>query len=395
MTIERALIAKEHFSGFLAAQEKSGGLHFAAHSHHLWPDVTRAAQVACWDDAAARRDDKWDHIFGAVVPEAQGHVARRLGLSRSADIAFAPNTHEFVNRLFSCLEAPSPPRVLSTDGEFHSFRRQSRRLAEAGLIDLIRVAVEPFASFEERFAAALAGSRFDLVYFSQVFFDSGFAVKDLGRLCRAVADPETLIVIDGYHAFMALPVDLGAIEGRIFYLGGGYKYAMSGEGACFLHVPAESRLRPLNTGWFAEFGALEKAPEDAVAYGAGGARFFGSTFDPSGLYRLNAVMRLLDNLGVEVADIHAHVIALQDAFLDRARGLGPPIFSADNLLGVPGAAWRGHFLTFQHADAAKVNEALWRRGVVADVRGERLRLGFGAYHDLDDVSALTKHIAAL
>ena len=42
-----------------------------------------------------------------------------------------------------------------------------------------------------------------------------------------------------------------------------------------------------------------------------------------------------------------------------------------------------------------MNEALWRRGVVADVRGERLRLGFGAYHDLDDVSALTKHIAAL
>ena len=26
-------------------------LHFAAHSHHFWPDVTREAQLRCWDDA--------------------------------------------------------------------------------------------------------------------------------------------------------------------------------------------------------------------------------------------------------------------------------------------------------------------------------------------------------
>ena len=46
MTIERALIAKEHFSGFLAAQEKSGGLHFAAHSHHLWRDATTSGTTS-------------------------------------------------------------------------------------------------------------------------------------------------------------------------------------------------------------------------------------------------------------------------------------------------------------------------------------------------------------
>ena len=89
------------------------------------------------------------------------------------------------------------------------------------------------------------------------------------------------------------------------------------------------------------------------------------------------------------------MIALQDAFLDGLKGLGHRLFNADNLVGAPGEAWRGHFLTFQHADAAKVNEALRRRGVIADVRGARLRLGFGAYHDLGDVRALIGHIAAL
>ena len=26
-------------------------LHFAAHSHHFWPDVARDAQIKAWDDA--------------------------------------------------------------------------------------------------------------------------------------------------------------------------------------------------------------------------------------------------------------------------------------------------------------------------------------------------------
>ena len=45
-------------------------LHLAAHSHHLWPDVTRDAMLACWDDAARLLDHKWDRIFGEVLPES-------------------------------------------------------------------------------------------------------------------------------------------------------------------------------------------------------------------------------------------------------------------------------------------------------------------------------------
>src|SRR3546814_4193410 len=48
-------------------------------------------------------------------------------------------------------------------------------------------------------------------------------------------------------------------SGRAFYLAGGYKYAMAGEGACFLHAPAGWGLRPRDTGWYAAFGALERS----------------------------------------------------------------------------------------------------------------------------------------
>ena len=45
-----------------------GRLHFAAHSHHLWPDVAYEAQGAAWDDANRHADRKWDLVFGDVVP---------------------------------------------------------------------------------------------------------------------------------------------------------------------------------------------------------------------------------------------------------------------------------------------------------------------------------------
>ena len=37
------------------------------------------------------------------------------------------------------------------------------------------------------------------------------------------------------------------------YLAGGYKYAMAGEGACFMHCPPGFGARPRNTGWYASF----------------------------------------------------------------------------------------------------------------------------------------------
>ena len=121
-----------HFSRHREADP--GRLHFAAHSHHPWPDATQAAHAAYWLDSARLLDRKWERVLGEVVPRAQGHVARLLRLSDARQVAFAPNTHEFVSRLFSCLDDRRPARVLTTAHEFHSFRRQARRLVEAGRI---------------------------------------------------------------------------------------------------------------------------------------------------------------------------------------------------------------------------------------------------------------------
>jgi kynureninase len=379
----RAVSYKPHFRRALEAAPER--LHFAAHSHHLWPDVSFDAHAQAWLDAARYADRKWDHVFSDVIPRAQAHIARRLGLSNPETLAFAPNTHELFMRVLSALPRDRGVRVLTTDSEFHSFARQAARLAEDGTIELTRIAVEPRATFAQRFAEASAKPGWDLVYLSHVFFNSGWAVPDLARLVERVP-AETFVVIDGYHAFGAIPVDIGSIQERVFYLAGGYKYAMSGEGCCFLHAPAGYGQRPRDTGWFAAFGALENAQSpDAIGYAPGGARFLGATFDPSALYRFNAVMEWLDATRLDPKTIHAHVVRLQERFITQLEEAALPLREAQLVVPLSEAS-RGQFLTFETEAAARIYERLLAADVVTDVRGDRLRFGFAVYHDEDDIT---------
>src|SRR6266496_4012437 len=363
---------KDQFSRFFSADKER--LHFAAHSHHLWPDVTRQAMLDVWDDAARLVDRKWERIFGEVVPRAQAHVARVLDLSAPAQIAFAPSTHELVMRLLSCLEERGELRILTTDGEFLSFVRQAARLEEQARVRVTRVPTEPFATFEARFRDAVA---------------------DLPGIVRSVPDPACLVVIDGYHAWCAVPTSLRAMEDRAFYVSGGYKYAMSGEGACFMHVPAGCRLRPVNTGWFSMFGRLSAAPSARVEYPEDAFRFWGATFDPTGLYRLNAVMDWMAGLGLTVGAIHEHARRLQERFLAGLERRPVPALPASALVTPRALDHQGNFLAFRLSAAGALGLRLREAKVEVDWRGDRLRFGFGIYQDEPDVDALLSRLSAL
>jgi len=374
---------RAYFSRFLSAEP--GRLHFAAHSHHPWPDVTREAQLLAWDEAARLQDDKWESVLGPVLDACRTHVSRHLNLPDPSTLAFAPNTHEFVRRILSTMPLGRPPRVLTTDGEFHSFARQAARLEEEGLLAVTRIASEPGGDCMARLAE-VAREGFDLIWISQAFFHSGFVLGGLEALAEAAG--EAVLVIDGYHAFMALPVDLSRIAHRAFYTAGGYKYAMAGEGCCFLHCPPGWLPRPRDTGWYAGFGALA-ASDGKVGYSPDGGRFLGATFDPSGLYRLDAAMRWLDGLGVTVADIHAHAHALQKRFCAGLQGTGLD----PARLAVPlTETRRGNFLAFDLDDAEDWQARLAERRIITDRRGRRLRFGFGLYQTTEEVDELLRRL---
>jgi kynureninase len=276
------------------------------------------------------------------------------------------------------------------------------RLVEERLAEWVAVPAEPFGTLAERLADAAGRQEFDLVFVSQVLFESGFALVDLEMLVDRLADAHRLVVIDGYHGFLARPTDLSRIWRRVFYIAGGYKYAMAGEGACFMHCPPGLALRPRDTGWFAGFGDLsaneaqvEGQVEAQVRYADDASRFMGATFDPSGLYRFRAVLRWLSELKLDAAAIHAHAVALQTKFVSALAETPVGPLAREHLLLPMSATARGNFLVFQHAEAARWYRRLHDAGIITDVRRTRLRFGFGLQHAAADVDALIARLRAL
>lgn len=349
-------------------------LHFAAHSHHLWPDASHDGQMAAWTDAAHLADHKWGVIMGSLWSEAQGHIASELALPDPATISFSSNTHDFLIRIVSAMDRQSL-RILSSDGEFHSFRRQMARWVESGKIIWKQVPPDDLATEAGR-------NEYDMIFASHVLFNSGHVV-DIAPLA-ALAKPEgPWVVIDGYHGFMAIPTNLADVADRIFYLSGGYKYAMAGEGVCFLHAPQGFAPRPEITGWYAEFDDLA-LPPGSVGYAPDGRRFLGSTFDPSGLYRFCAIRSMLDIEGLSTEVISAHVTRLQQQFLSACA------MTDMTLLNPLTDGSHARFLAFKGPRAVQLHESLARHQVVTDVRGDVLRIGFGLYQDPEDVHRLTE-----
>jgi selenocysteine lyase/cysteine desulfurase len=367
-------------------------LHFAAHSHHLWPDASFDGQVEAWNDAARLADRKWDKVMGALWPEAQAEVAAELGTGMADAIVFAPNTHELLVRLFAAVSANWPIRVLTSDGEFHSARRQFARWEETGAALVERVPVEPAETFSERFLARARSGKHDFIFVSQVLFGSGRMFDRVDEFA-ALGRPEgPWVVIDGYHAFMAIDRPFGMTAApSSFYLGGGYKYAMAGEGCAFMHAPPGFGPRPRITGWYAEFEDL-KLPPGSVGYAEDAMRFMGATFDPSGLYRFIHVRRMLAENGLTTPRISSHCAALQQRLMESIEST--PLEQAE-LLNPLGDARHARFLAFRCSEAQRWYAELKAQNCITDVRGDVLRIGFGIYQDEQDVDRLVELVGGL
>lgn len=375
---------KHLFSRALGAAP--GRLHFAAHSHHLWPDASFDGHMEAWADAASLADRKWERVFGEVMPRAQANIALELGAPDPKTIGFAPNTHELLMRLFSSRFGERPLDVLTSDGEFHSFRRQAARWEEAGRMRVRIVPCEPFASFTERFVEAARRQRPDIAFVSHVMFRSGLRFDGADALAELATPEGTWVVLDLYHSFMAIPCDFSRVADRVFLIGGGYKYAMSGEGAGYIHAPPGHAPRPEYTGWFADFVAME-GKQQGVAYSADGGRFLGATYDPTPLYRFNAVCAMLTREGLDTHAITARVATLR-AMLEEAIAAGKAgKLSAAELLRPNATPPNARFVALRHRDAVNWKNALMAANIVTDARDDVLRIGLGLYHDEADIPA--------
>ena len=111
-----------------------------------------------------------------MAERVQAGWARLLG-DPSGCCTLGANTHELLVRLLSALPLAKRPRLVTTDGEFHTIRRQLDRLSEEGLEVVRQPASEP-ADLAERLAAAV-DDRTAAVLVSAVLFQSARIVPGL------------------------------------------------------------------------------------------------------------------------------------------------------------------------------------------------------------------------
>ena len=362
-----------HYERFRVAER----LLLTGHSHQAWPDVALEGQIEAFDDAARLIDDKWERAFAKAEEVREGF--RRLLADPGAEIALGASTHDLVLRLLSALDLRGRPRLVTTDGEFHTLRRQLARLAEEG-IELVRVPAEPADTLAERLAAAV-DERTAAVLVSAVLFETARIVPGLDAVAVACARTGTELVVDAYHALGAMPFGL-AERGLsdAWVLGGGYKYLQLGEGNCFLRVPAHGcEMRPAITGWYAEFGALtDEHDANRVAYGRGAERFAGSTYDPTSHYRAARVMRFFAEQGLTPDRLRQSYRRQVELLAARVDALGAPDDVVTRDRQTPLDRY-GAFLALRSPVAGELRAALAQRGVLADSRGPWLRLGPAPY----------------
>ncbi len=345
------------------------------HSHQAWPDRALEGQLRAWHDAAERVDAKWARAF-AVAERVQAAWAALMDDAAGA-YTLGANTHELVVRFLSALPLARRPRLVTTDGEFHSIRRQLDRLAEEGL-EVVRVPAGDPPRLAERLAAAV-DDRTAAVLVSAVLFQSARLVPGLGAVMAAAERHGAELLVDVYHALDAVPFSLAA-EGLedAYAVGGGYKYCQLGEGNCFLRLPPGCRLRPVVTGWFAEFDLLAGEGESPrVAYGEGAARFAGATYDPTSHYRAAEVFDFFAEMGLTPAflrRVSRHQIELLARAFD-ALDADPAVIRRPR---VP-LAEIGGVLVLETPHAAALCSGLKARGVFTDTRGDKLRLGPAPY----------------
>lgn len=379
-----------HYSRFRVGER----LLLTGHSHQAWPDAGFEGQIEAWRDAAEFVDEKWERAEAKAERVRQG-FARLLGAA-PGEIALGESTHALLVRFLSALPLAERPRLVTTDGEFHTIRRQLDRLSETSWCEVVKVPAEPVDSLADRLAVKMnRGTAAVLV--SSVFFESARIVPGIDRVLLACRQAGAELLVDVYHHLNAVPFSLEADRlADAFVTGGGYKYCQLGEGNAFLRVPpGREAMRPVVTGWYSEFEKLSSRAGGQVPYGDGPALWAGSTYDPTSHYRAARVFDFFAEQKLTPAflrEVSQHQVSFLAERFD-ALDLDPMVIERDR--GIPVAALGG-FLALKSPSAGAISKALRARGVWSDYRGETLRLGPAPYltdRQLEDAMSALGEVA--
>jgi len=314
----------------------------------------------------------WASWIGEATRVGDVLAAGILG-ARPGEVLVGDSTSVNLYKLLMAGVDAQPGRdvVVCTADDFPTDRYIVAGVAESRGLTVRQIPADIDEGLDAATLAAALDDRVAVVVLSHVAYRSG-ALADLTALTRLVHEAGALVLWDLSHSAGAVPVELTAV-GADLAVGCTYKYLNGGPGApAFLYVRRElqQRLRSPIHGWFGQRDQFAMGPE----------------YDPApGIERFGVgTPPVLATAAVEVGAAlvaEAGVAALAEkgrAMTDLAVALGDAWLRPHGaVLASPrDPSRRGSHVTFAHAQAWQVTQALLDRRVVPDYRTpDRVRLG--------------------
>jgi len=323
-----------------------------------------------WGEGLVR---SWNSADWIGLPKKVGAMIAPLIGARADEVIACDSTSVNLYKLIAAALLMRPGRkvVLSEPGNFPTDLYMIAGLEAQGL-------AERRLAERDQLEAALDAD-VAMLLLTHVHYKTG-AMHDMTRLIRAAHEVGALVLWDLSHSAGAVPVDLNGCEADLA-VGCGYKYFNGGPGApAFAYVAKRhhAALQQPLSGWMSHAAPFAFADDYAPA--AGIERLLTGTPPILGLAALEEGVRIIAEIGIDrlVAKSQALSRFLAAAVAQAAPEL-PCVSPAD-----PGQ--RGSQLSYRHAQAYAVSQALIARGVIPDFREpDVLRLGLApAYLRFED-----------
>lgn len=229
-----------------------------------------------------------------------------------------------------------------------------------------------------------------LLLLTHVHYKTG-AMFDMAPLTKAAQDAGALVLWDLSHSGGAVPVDLNAC-GADMAVGCGYKYLNGGPGAPSYAFVAERHhdalVNPIS-GWMGH--AAPFAFTDDYTPAPGVSRLLAGTPPVLAMAALECGVEQMAEIGMEplVAKSRRLSEFFRDAMAERC-----PVLECVSPVD---PTQRGSQLSFRHAEAYALCQALIARGIIGDFRDpDILRFGFApAYVSFEDCARAVNVLAEI
>jgi selenocysteine lyase/cysteine desulfurase len=317
--------------------------------------------ISAWQDGTLGSDE-----WGAEIPAARSQFARYLGVP-AGHVALMGSVAEAATTVAMSLPERNGTIVVG-DEEFRSNLFPWLALRARGY-RVLRPTTGPDGRTESLLAAIDDSTV--LVAVSDVLSRDGERT-DLVRLRAATCAAGARLFVDATQSLGVLRPRPAEVQPDYLAVHG-YKWLLCPRGAAWLVTQHSEELRPLLPSWTttADRGYFGGWPLPAP--GAAGC-----DTPPAWLSWIGARAAIDLMSELPQAAVERHCLALADAFRERARAAG----------AIPAGAGRpSHIVAVRVTDPDAVRRRLASMRVRARILGDRLRVGFHYFNDVNDVTA--------